>query len=129
MPSATTALPSLSQQGERLIELDVHRIARLPADLLRSLPDSAGSLLVVHPELAPASVLAPLLRVNGKAGFVVADMADVDEFTPPIADAKLPDAPLYVISDLVRDSKITEHWGVANLFSVLAQLGVLALPA
>jgi len=67
--------------------------------------------------------------VNGKAGFVVADMADVDEFTPPIADAKLPDAPLYVISDLVRDSKFTEHWGVANLFSVLAQLGVLALPA
>ena len=28
----------------------------------------------------------------------------------------------------VRDGKITEHWGVANLFSVLAQLGVLALP-
>ena len=26
----------------------------------------------------------------------------------------------------VRDGRITEHWGVANLYSVLAQLGVVA---
>jgi hypothetical protein len=25
----------------------------------------------------------------------------------------------------VRDGKITEHWGVANLFSLMQQLGVL----
>jgi hypothetical protein len=121
VPSATTALPSLSQQGERLIELDVHRIARLPADLLRSLPDSAGSLLVVHPELAPASVLAPLLRVNGKAGFVVADMADVDEFTP-IAEAKLPDAPLYVISDLDRGDAMA-NWSPDEALGAIADAG------
>jgi predicted SnoaL-like aldol condensation-catalyzing enzyme len=26
----------------------------------------------------------------------------------------------------VRDGRITEHWGVANLYSVLAQLGAVA---
>jgi hypothetical protein len=101
VPSVTAALPSLSDQAERLIELDVHRIAGLPADRLRCLPDSAGSLLVVHPELAPASALAPLLRVNGKPGFVVTDMSDVDEFMP-IAAVELPGAPLYLIRDLDR---------------------------
>ena len=29
----------------------------------------------------------------------------------------------------VRDGKIVEHWGVANLYSVMQQLGVIALPA
>ena len=101
MPSATTALPTLSEQAKRLIELDIHRIAGLPADRLRNVPESAGSLLVVQPDLVPASALAPLLRVNDKPGFVVTDMSDVDEFTP-IAAVKLPDAPLYLIRDLDR---------------------------
>jgi hypothetical protein len=99
VPSVITALPSLSEQVQRLLELDVHRIAGLPADRLRKLPDHPGSLLVVHPGLAPASALTPLLRVNDKPGFVVTDMADVDEFTPISA---LPDAPLYLIRDLDR---------------------------
>jgi len=29
----------------------------------------------------------------------------------------------------VRDGKIVEHWGVANLYSVMQQLGVIAPPA
>ena len=101
MPSATTALPTLSEQAKRLIELDIHRIAGLPADRLRDVPERAGSLLVVQPDFVPASALAPLLRVNDKPGFVVTDMSDVDEFTP-IAAVKLPDAPLYLIRDLDR---------------------------
>jgi hypothetical protein len=105
VPSIATALPSLSEQAERLIELDVHRVAGLPADRLRNVADRAGSLLVVHPELAPASALAPLLRVNGKPGFVVTDMTDVDEFMP-IAAVELPDAPLY----LIRDSTAGMRW-------------------
>jgi hypothetical protein len=48
VPSVLTALPSLSDQAERLIELDVHRIAGLPANQLRNVAGSAGSLLVVH---------------------------------------------------------------------------------
>ena len=27
----------------------------------------------------------------------------------------------------VRDGKITEHWGVANLFSLMQQLGALPI--
>jgi hypothetical protein len=71
MPSVATALPSVSDQAERLIELGVHRIAGRPADRLRNVAGSAGSLLVV-----------------------VTDMSDVDEFAP-ISSIKLlqqPDA-------------------------------------
>jgi predicted ester cyclase len=28
----------------------------------------------------------------------------------------------------VRDGKIVEHWGVAILYSIMRQLGVIALP-
>ena len=56
----------------------------------------ADSLVVVHPDLAPASTLAPLLRWNGKPGFVVADMTDVDEFAP-IPSVTLPDGPRYLL--------------------------------
>ena len=118
MPSVTTAMPSLAEQAERLIELDVHRIAELPADRLRNLPDSEGSLLVVHPELAPASALAPLLRVNDKPGFVVTDMSDVDEFTP-ISSVNLPDAPLYLVSDLDRGDAMA-NWSPDEALPAIA---------
>lgn len=74
MPTVALTLPSIREQADRLIELGVHDIAGLPAERLRNAPDIAGSLLVVHPRLAPPSALAPLLRVNDKPGFVVADM-------------------------------------------------------
>jgi hypothetical protein len=45
-------------------------------------------------------VLAPLLRRDGRPGFVVVDMPDVDEFTPSAVD--LPDAPLYVLTGVDR---------------------------
>jgi hypothetical protein len=59
-----------------------------------------GALLAVHPDRAPASALAPLLRRAGKPGFVVTDMADVDLFAPCAVD--LPDTPLYVVTGLDR---------------------------
>jgi hypothetical protein len=114
-------MPSLAEQAERLIELDVHRIAGLPADRLRNVPDVAGSLLVVHPRLASASALAPLLRVNGKAGFVVTDMSDVDEFTP-ISSVELPDAPLYLIRDLDRGDAMA-NWSPDEALPAIAEAG------
>jgi hypothetical protein len=121
MPSVHYALPSLSDQAERLIQLDVHRIAGLPADQLRNLPHSVDSLLVVHPDLAPASALAPLLRVNDKPGFVVTDMSDVDEFAP-ISSITLPDAPLYVVRGLDRGDVMAD-WSPDEALPAITDAG------
>jgi Family of unknown function (DUF5701) len=121
VPSVTTALPSLAEQAERLIDHDVHRVAGLSADRLRRVPDCAGSLLVVHPDLAPASALTPLLELNGKPGFVVTDMADVDQFTP-ISTVKVPDAPLYLIRDLDRGDAMA-NWSPDEALPAIADAG------
>ncbi len=121
MPSVITALPSLAEQAQRLIELDVHRIAGLSADRLRNLPDRSGSLLVVHPDLASASALAPLLRADDKPGFVVTDMADVDKFTP-ISAVRLPDAPLYLIRDVDRGDAMA-NWSPDEALPAIADAG------
>ncbi|HEY9328210.1 MAG TPA: DUF5701 family protein [Streptomyces sp.] len=113
---ALPALPPLSTQAETLIELGVHEIAGLSADEIRAFAKAAesedqdqdqdqngegGGLLAVHPQRAPASALAPLLRRDGKPGFVVVDMPDVDLFTP-LDTVAVPDAPLYVLSGIDR---------------------------
>ncbi|MFJ2821799.1 DUF5701 family protein [Streptomyces toxytricini] len=113
--SAAVPLPSLAAQAERLIELGVPELAGIPADRLRAYAATVGGdggaggdlLLAVHPDLAPASVLAPLLRHGDKPGFVVTDMADVDRFTPDGID--LPDAPLYVVAGPDRGDRMA-NW-------------------
>lgn len=104
-PTALPVLPALSAQAERLIELGVHEIAGLPVAGLRSFAAAAeapaGALLAVHPDQAPASALAPLLRRDGTPGFVVTDMPDVDLFAP-LDTVTLPDAPLYLVTGLDR---------------------------
>jgi hypothetical protein len=121
VPGVITALPSLSEQAQRLLELGVHRIAGLPADRLRTLPADAGSLLVVHPRLASASALAPLLKLNDKPGFVVTDMADVDQFTP-ISAVKLPDAPLYLVRDPDRGDAMA-NWSPDEALPAITDAG------
>ncbi|MFJ9693362.1 DUF5701 family protein [Kitasatospora sp. NPDC101183] len=110
-PQATTtlsALPALSAQAERLVELGVHETAGLSAAELWAFAEAAegeggaeGALLCVHPDRAPASALAPLLRADGKPGFVVVDMPDVDLFAP-LDTVAVPDAPLYLLTGLDR---------------------------
>ena len=58
-------------------------------------------LLASHPDSAPPSVIVTALRVDGRRGFVVSDMSDVDEFVP-IPSVDLPAAPVYLIRDLDR---------------------------
>ncbi|THA65016.1 hypothetical protein E6R60_33590 [Streptomyces sp. A0642] len=104
--AALPALPPLSTQAETLIGLGVHEIAGLSAADIRDLAKAGeagedGGLLAVHPDRAPASALAPLLRRDGKPGFVVVDMDDVDLFTP-IDTVTVPDAPLYVLGGVDR---------------------------
>jgi len=109
------ALPALSTQAERLIELGVHELAGLPAAELRTFAAAAeapagsdGTLLAVHPDQAPASALASLLRRDGKPGFVVTDMPDVDFFAP-LDTIVLPDAPLYLLTGLNRGDQMA-NW-------------------
>ncbi|MEU6084360.1 DUF5701 family protein [Streptomyces sp. NPDC047108] len=120
MPDATPAtplpvLPSLSRQAERLIETGVHEIAGLSAAELRAFAESAeagadgeGTLLAVHPDRAPASALAPLLRRDDKPGFVVSDMSDVDLFAP-LDTVTPPGAPLYLLTGLDRGDRMA-NW-------------------
>ncbi|MGW0779253.1 DUF5701 family protein [Streptomyces sp. NPDC002913] len=117
MPETSTVLPALpapSAQAERLIELGVHGIAGLSAGELRAFAGSAdasadeGTLLAVHPGRAPASALAPLLSRNGKPGFVVTDMSDVDLFAP-LDTVALPDAPLYLVTGVDRGDEMA-NW-------------------
>jgi Family of unknown function (DUF5701) len=121
VPTAVTALPSLSEQAERLIELGVHYIAGLPVDRLRDIPEHAGSLLAIHHRLVPASALAPLLRVNGKPGFVVTDMADVDEFVP-IGSVSVPDEPVYRVCDIDRGDAMA-NWSPDEALPAIDEAG------
>jgi hypothetical protein len=96
---ATRALPSPADQAERLVALGVHDVAGLSAtDLRKAAADAAGedALLVVHPSAAPASALAPLLALDGRPGFVVEDLTDVDDFAP-IEPVVLPAGPVYTV--------------------------------
>ena len=113
LPSLS-ALPAPSAQAERLIELGVQEAAGLSAAEVRAFAKaaegdagSAGALLAVHPDRAPASALAPLLRHDGRPGFVVADMADVDLFAP-LDGVPLPDSPLYLLTGLDRGDDMAD---------------------
>ncbi|MFJ8676953.1 DUF5701 family protein [Streptomyces sp. NPDC093589] len=132
MPVTSTVLPvlpALRVQAERLIELGVHEIAGLSAAELRTFAEAAeaaevpadggGALLAVHPDRAPASALAPLLRRDGKPGFVVTDMADVDHFAPRETVA-LPDAPLYLVTDLDRGDHMA-NWSPEEALPALTK--------
>jgi Family of unknown function (DUF5701) len=111
VPGAVPILPSLSDQADRLIELDAHQIGSPSAAELRAAAmgtQSENALLVMHPDRAPASALASLLEHSGKPGFVVADMADVDQFSP-IESAAPPAGPLYLVAGLHRGDEMA-NW-------------------
>ncbi|CAD5914223.1 MULTISPECIES: DUF5701 family protein [Streptomyces] len=124
-------LPALPAQAERLIELGVHELAGLTATELRAFARNAGgtddsvdgerTLLAVHPDRAPASALAPLLRREEKPGFVVTDMPDVDLFTP-LEDLALPDAPLYLLTGIDRGDQMA-NWSPNEALPALVQQG------
>jgi hypothetical protein len=111
VPGALPALPSLSAQADRLIELGAHQVGGFPAAELRAAAADTGpesALLVMHPDRAPASALVPLLEHGGKPGFVVADMTDVDQFCA-VESAPLPAGPVYLIADLDRGDEMA-NW-------------------
>ncbi|WP_018156413.1 DUF5701 family protein [Demetria terragena] len=97
---------------------------RTAADLITlaaDLPDLPGTVLAVHPDLAPASALAPLLTRRGKPGFVVVDMPDLDEFGPT-PDIWLPDRPLYLLDEVDRGDDL-RNWSPEEALPALAERG------
>ncbi|MFI9786370.1 DUF5701 family protein [Kitasatospora sp. NPDC051984] len=110
--TASTVLPSLTMQAERLIELGVPELAGLSAAEVRAFAEAAetgdGALLAVHPDRAPASALTPLLRRDDRPGFVVVDMPDVDDFAP-LDTVALPDSPLYLLTGVDRGDRMA-NW-------------------
>ncbi|MFJ9637565.1 DUF5701 family protein [Streptomyces sp. NPDC101178] len=122
-------LPAPPAQAERLIELGVHELAGVTAAEVRAFAAAAevfegaagSTLLAVHPDRVPASTLAPLLRREGRPGFVVADMPDVDLFTP-LEDLALPDAPLYLLTGIDRGDQMA-NWSPNEALPVLGEQG------
>lgn len=123
--AGVSPLPTLAAQAERLIGLGVHALAGMTADELRSFAADAGTghgdaLLAVHPDRAPASALAPLLRHDGKPGFVVADMPDVDGFAP--CAVELSEASLYLVTGLDRGDHMA-NWSPDEALPALTKEG------
>jgi hypothetical protein len=115
-------LPPLPEQAERLIELGVHELAHLPAaDLRAAAAGPSDSLLVIHPDRAPASALVPLVRHRDKAGFVVVDMGDVDEFRP-VEPVTVPDAPVYLVGEPARGDEFA-NWSPDEALPALTAAG------
>ena len=98
-------LPSLTDQAERLVASGLPEAAGLSPAALRDAAAAAGprdgALLVVHPDLVPASRLAELVEREGRRAFVVVDMGDVDSFAP-IEQATPPDGPAYLVDGVDR---------------------------
>lgn len=105
MPDTTLEAIDIPAQLDRLVQLGVPALAGYSkTDFMamgKSLPTTDEGLVVVHPGLVAPSRLATLLERDGKPGFVVVDMTDLDEFEP-IAGISIPDAPLYVVNNIDR---------------------------
>ena len=103
---AQAACPPVQLQARRLLELGVHQVAPSAEASLRGLANDGGdkdpdTLVAVHPDLLPTSLLAPLMQRADRPGFVVADMTDVDAFAP-VDDVLVPDAPVYLVRGVDR---------------------------
>jgi hypothetical protein len=114
-------LPTPREQAERLAELGVHDIAGLSAAALLDAATDTDALLVIRPDLMPASALAPHLRHGGKPGFVVTDMSDVDEFAP-IDCVALPHMPVYLVHGLDRGDAMA-NWSPDEALPAIAGAG------
>jgi hypothetical protein len=122
--TAISQLPSVSAQAERLIAVGLHELAELPEEWLREVADRSGNdagLLVVHPDLAPASAVVGSLSVDGRKAFIVSDMSDVDEFVP-ITSVAVPTTPIYVLRDLDRGDAMA-NWSPNEALQAIEDAG------
>ena len=94
----------------------------MTTDAFRGLAHGLGDdgVVCVHPALVRPSSLASLLRHDGKPGFVVEDMTDLDEFLP-IPTVTLPDRPLYLLRGVDRGYDLLDWTPNAALPEILGQ--------
>jgi len=113
----------LTDQIDALLDAGIAEAAAITADELReyaaALPDEPGAVIAVHPRLAPARALAPLLRHRDKPGFVVTDLTDLADFEP-ITGVEIPDAPLYLVHDIDRGDDM-RNWSPDESLPALAE--------
>lgn len=123
MPTMLAPLPSLAEQAQRLIELELHHHAGLSESYVLDAAEAAAqnALLVINADRVASSVLAPMLRHGDRPGFVVEDMADLDLFTP-IEVAVTPDAPLYLVHDITRGDEMA-NWSPDEALPALISAG------
>lgn len=110
---------TIEEQVDRLVGLGLPEAPLKEWLAERDGPDDG--LVVVHPDLVPASELAPLLQRAGKPGFVVPDMTDLDEFVP-IEGVAVPPAPAYVVRDPQRGDDML-NWSPDEALPVLLERG------
>ena len=123
-PPTLPALPPPDEQADRLVALGVHEIAGLTEAEIRDAAarvDHPAGLLVVHPDRAPASALAPLMERRGKPGFVVTDMTDVDAFAP-IEQVDVPAESVYLAVDLDRGDAMA-NWSPDEALPAITAAG------
>jgi hypothetical protein len=104
---------SVREQVAHLIELGVVAPHTPP-------PEGDG-LVVVHPDRTPASELTAHLRLGDRPGFVVVDMADLDDFTA-IDGVDVPDTALYVVSDPQRGDEMA-NWSPEKALPAIREAG------
>lgn len=116
---------TLSHQLDRLLEAGLADVTgRTPAELAghaAALPDEPHGILAVHPALATARQLAPLLRHHGKPGFVVEDLTDLEEFVP-IPGVVVPESPLYLIREPDRGDDM-RNWSPDEALPAIVNRG------
>lgn len=111
-------------QAEALVGRGVHELVGWSARDLRALAadaaqgDRTEGLFVLHPDVLPASALAPLITVGGRSGFVVSDMTDVDAFES-VVPVPAPDAGAYLLFGIDRGDAMA-NWSPDEAWPALA---------
>lgn len=117
---------TLASQLARLEELGLAELAGISAANLRShardLPEEPNTLLAIHPELVPASKLTPLLSLDDKAGFIVSDMTDLDQFCDLEQYVAVPDRALYLVHDVTRGDDL-RNWSPEEALPAIGNAG------
>ena len=119
MPDAAAALPTTAHVSPATAPTAPSITASAAGAMPTPAPSSsAPRILAIHPDFIRPSRLAPLMTRQGKPGFVVVDMTDLDEFTP-VDGVTLPDAPIYRLEDVERGDEL-RNWSPAEAEAEIA---------